>query len=131
MEFLGQHTSRPVREESWAAGASPARVQLGPQDQVCPLFGRHQARDVEVLQLEHDAQRLPGLLHPRCYAIQRARAAESPHEQENQRLRGEVDRQAAEHERRTRSISATAELLELRQRVAALEQIVAELCRVR
>lgn len=52
-------------------------------------------------------------------------------EQENQRLRAEMDREAAEHERQTRSTSATAELLELRQRVAALEQIVAELCRAR
>lgn len=50
-------------------------------------------------------------------------------EQENQRLGAELGREEAEHDRHDRDTGAGAELRELRRRVAALEQTVAELVR--
>lgn len=52
-------------------------------------------------------------------------------EQENQRLGAELGREEAEHDRRDRGTGASAEQLELRERVAALERTVAALVRAR
>ena len=52
-------------------------------------------------------------------------------EAENQRLRAELRREAAEHQRQLWGTSAAAELLDLRKRVAALEQTLAEVSRAR